>query len=74
MALERHAVDILAINETWLRVGEEARAPAPQGYRLRHIPRPAGRYARGGGVGFYLRRGIHARLLEHPHSPLVEQM
>lgn len=68
VALERHAVDILAVNETWLREGEDALAPSPRGYRLRHIPRPKGRFSRGGGVGFYLRRGIAARPLHHPHT------
>lgn len=75
VALQRHDVDVLAINETWLSAGEEARAPAPAGYRLRHTPRPAacGR-SRGGGVGFYLKRSCSARLLAHPVAPTVEQM
>ncbi|XP_026313556.1 uncharacterized protein LOC113225456 [Hyposmocoma kahamanoa] len=68
--------DILAINETWLREGEEGRAPTLAGYRLRHMPRPTGqRRVRGGGVGFYVKRGIHARTLPHPPSPSkAEQM
>ena len=74
VAMQRHEADIVAINETWLREGEEARAPAPPGYRLRHVPRPPAVRSRGGGVGFYLRRGIYARLLEHPISSSVEQM
>jgi hypothetical protein len=74
VAMDRHNVDIMAINETWLRDGEEARAPAPADYRLRHVPRPADLRARGGGVGFYIKRGITARILAHPHAPSVEQM
>lgn len=73
-AVEKHGVDILAINETWLRSGEEARAPAPPGYRLRHVPRPEGVRSRGGGVGFYIRRGIYVRQLLHPQAVSVEQM
>lgn len=74
VAMARYSVDIMAINETWLRAGEEARAPAPPGYRLRHIPRPADVRARGGGVGFYLKRGLNARLIAHPPVHSVEQM
>lgn len=73
VAMQRYEADIVGINETWLRAGEEARAPALPGYRLRHIPRPPGVRSRGGGVGFYLKCGIHARLLKHPPSA-VEQM
>lgn len=76
-ALMRHDVDIMAINETWLRAGEEKRAPAPPGYRLRHVPRDAaaaGARSRGGGVGMYLRCGVTARRLQHPPAPSVEQM
>lgn len=74
IAMEHHSVDIMAINETWIRDGEEKKAPMPPGYRLRHIPRPAGERVRGGGVGFYLKRGVSARLLAHPVAPAVEQM
>lgn len=74
VAMERHSVDIMAINETWLREGEEGRAPAVPGYRLRHVPRPQGVRARGGGVGFYIRRGLTLRVLPHPPHPSVEQM
>lgn len=74
VALLRHDVDVMAINETWLRTGEEARAPVPPGYRLRHMPRQAGSRSRGGGVGFYIKRDINVRLLAHPPAPLVEQM
>lgn len=51
VAVEGLAPDILAINETWLREGEENRAPRLPGYRLKHIPRPSHiRGGRGGGV------------------------
>ncbi|XP_026328190.1 uncharacterized protein LOC113236375 [Hyposmocoma kahamanoa] len=72
--MDRHDVDIMAINETWLRDGEEGRAPSVTGYRLRHIPRPPAMRSRGGGVGFYIRRGVVVRTLPHPPAPLVEQM
>ncbi|KAJ8714774.1 hypothetical protein PYW07_002999 [Mythimna separata] len=63
-AIDRYGFDILALNETWLRPGEEGRAPLVPGYRLRHAPRPtAVRAGRGGGVGFYLRRGLSARIV-----------
>ncbi|CAG9136300.1 unnamed protein product [Plutella xylostella] len=47
----RYDVDIMAINETWLREGEIDRAPVIPGYKLRHTPRPPGKRMRGGGVG-----------------------
>ena len=75
VALESRLPDIMAINETWLRAGEEGRAPAVRGYRLRHIPRPARVRARGGGVGFYVKRGLAARTCKHPTTDSdVEQM
>ncbi|XP_047543160.1 uncharacterized protein LOC125075491 [Vanessa atalanta] len=75
LAIDRHDVDIMALNETWLREGEEGRAPHIPGYRLRHKPRPAAVRGRGGGVGYYIRRGISARTLIHPiTSPDIEQM
>lgn len=78
VAVLQRDVDIMAINETWLRVGEEGRAPVIPGYRLRHIPRPLSvRRGRGGGVGFYIKRGLTVRRHTHPTDPLyasVEQM
>ncbi|CAG9574836.1 unnamed protein product [Danaus chrysippus] len=75
LAINRHDVDIMALNETWLREGEEGRAPNIPGYRLRHKPRPAEVRGRGGGVGYYIRRGITARTLIQPStSPDIEQM
>lgn len=75
VAMDTCAVDIMAINETWLREGEEGRAPLVPDYRLRHVPRPDGvRRGRGGGVGFYVRRGVRVRVAPHPPASQVEQM
>lgn len=52
VAVEQLMPDIMAINETWLRLGEDEKAPALSGYRLRHCPRPDHiRGGRGGGCG-----------------------
>lgn len=76
--MERQPVDILAVNETWLRQGEEGRAPVLPGYNLRHVPRPLQvRGGRGGGVGFYVKRGVCARTwtaTRDPRFDSVEQM
>lgn len=75
--IRRHCVDVLAINETWLRVGEEGRAPSVAGYYLRHRPRAQEVRSRGGGVGYYIKRGVNARTWDHPVDPLhkaIEQM
>ncbi|KAJ8706722.1 hypothetical protein PYW07_012800 [Mythimna separata] len=75
IAMGNHSVDIMAINETWLRKGEEDRAPSVPGYKLRHIPRPVSiRGGRGGGVAFYIKDGINARVKVHPEHPNVEQL
>ena len=75
IAMSHHSVDIMAINETWLRKGEEGRAPSVPGYQLRHIPRPMTiRDGRGGGVAFYIKSGMSTRARTHPHHPTVEQM
>ncbi|CAH2210661.1 jg17509, partial [Pararge aegeria aegeria] len=68
-------VDIIAINETWIREGEEGLAPVVPGYRLLHKPRPANvRGGRGGGVGFYIKKTIKIKILDHPNLQPVEQM
>jgi hypothetical protein len=70
-------MDVLAINETWLKGGDEDRAPILPGSRLRHNPRPQGSRSRGGGVGFFIKRNISARNLSHPVDPRhksIEQM
>lgn len=73
-----HNIDIMAINETWLRPGEEGRAPIVPGYRLLHVPRSNNvRSGRGGGVGFYVKRNFNARTWCYQVDPkyeLVEQM
>lgn len=77
-AMDGYDVDIMAINETWLRAGEVGRAPRVPGYRLRHIPRPQHICGgRGGGVGYYIRHGLNVRTRPHPADPQhnnVEQM
>ncbi|XP_047038995.1 uncharacterized protein LOC124643913 [Helicoverpa zea] len=75
IAMGNYSVDIMAINETWLRKGEDGRAPSVPGYRLKHIPRPTTvRGGRGGGVAFYLKNGITARIRPHPEHSNVEQL
>lgn len=76
MAAGELAPDILAINETWLREGEEDRAPRLPGYRFRHKPRPNNiRGGRGGGVAFYIRKGFNIKMCPHPNTePSIEQM
>ncbi|CAG4961356.1 unnamed protein product [Colias eurytheme] len=73
-AMEQHNVDVLGINETWLKEGEEGRAPKFTGYRLVHIPRPSHVRGRGGGVGFYVRNSLNVKVLKHPCCLNVEQM
>lgn len=63
--------DILAINETWIKEGEENLAPIIPNYKFTHRARKNKR--RGGGVGFYVRQGINTRARQHPTSTL-EQM
>ncbi|CAH2101700.1 unnamed protein product [Euphydryas editha] len=72
--MDRYNFDIMALNETWLRQGEDGRAPRVPGYRLHHIPRPEYIRARGGGVGFYIKKGICTQTHSHPITPNVEQM
>lgn len=65
---------ISAINETWLRPGQDARAPLIPGYNLRHIPRPLHLPKDGGGgVSFYIKKGLRVRTLTPPSSD-IEQM
>ncbi|GFG33530.1 hypothetical protein Cfor_11378, partial [Coptotermes formosanus] len=70
-SMDKHKPDILALNETWLKQEEDRFAPVIPGYSLKHIPRQNG--ARGGGVGFYIRRGVRVRHRQHPNS-VLEQM
>ncbi|CAG4978548.1 unnamed protein product [Colias eurytheme] len=74
IAIKRHNVDVLGLNETWLRQGEEGRAPRFHEYRLIHTPRPQQIRSRGGGVGFYIRKSLNFRTLQHPCWSDVEQM
>lgn len=74
VAAEHHDLDILSINETWLKEGEDACAPVLSGYKFRHTPRRLGARKSGGGVGFYIRKGINVRCCAHIPSPNIEQM
>lgn len=70
-------LDILAVNETWLKSKTDNSAPVIPEYRLRHNPRPQGSRTRGGGVGFYIKRNLNVRTWRHPVTPQhtsVEQM
>lgn len=75
VSVERHDPDILAINETWLKSGQECGAPKMPGYRFLHSPRKPGQRQRGGGVGFYVRRRLNIRnSMICPSSNRIEQM
>lgn len=71
ISIEKYKPDILALNETWLKQGEEKCAPKVSNYIFKHRPRTG--EGRGGGVGYYVRRGLRVRALVHPESSL-EQM
>jgi hypothetical protein len=74
VAMNKFNADLVAINESWIRAGDEARAPVVPGYRLRNVPRPVSmRGGRGGGVAFYVKCGIRVRLAKFPDAP-IEQM
>lgn len=68
--VSRYGLDILAINETWIRDGEEALVPSIPHYRFIHKARKG---KRGGGVGFYVRKGLITKIHRHPQS-LLEQL
>lgn len=70
VSILNNAPDILALNETWLKSGEEELAPPFPHYKFLHRAR---RGKRGGGVGFYVKQGITTRVRQHPPSAL-EQM
>lgn len=70
----RYCADIVAINETWIKDGQEARAPSVPGYRLRVAPRPQHmRDGVGGGLGYYIKIGVNVRYLPRPNE-MIEQM
>ncbi|XP_052756854.1 uncharacterized protein LOC128202040 [Galleria mellonella] len=70
-AVNNYRLDVLAINETWLKNDQTGLAPAIPGYVFKHKARKTG--SRGGGVGFYYKKGLRIRVLPHPTSDL-EQM
>lgn len=75
IAMNKHSVVVMAINETRLRLGEEGRAPKVPGYRLQHLPRPESvRGGRGGGVAFYIKSGLNTKIRKHPIQTYVEQL
>ncbi|KAJ2952603.1 hypothetical protein O0L34_g6926 [Tuta absoluta] len=61
----KYKPDLLALNETWLNLGEETLAPELPGYKL--VLRL--RQGRGGGVGFYVRKEISSSC---PHSKILQ--
>ena len=69
VTVQKNIPDILAINETWLKAGEESLAPVLPGYKFLHKARQG---KKGGGVGFYIRQGINFRTQSHPAS-ILEQ-
>ncbi|XP_060810695.1 uncharacterized protein LOC132904396 [Amyelois transitella] len=74
MAIDKFKPDIVAINESWLKEGQELCAPAAPGYRLYHVSRPIHmKGGKGGGVAFYVKRNVRVRILKHPIAN-IEQM
>lgn len=69
--MNKYKSDILALNETWIKHSEDKNTPTIPDYSLKHTPQQSG--IRGGGVGFYVRRGIRCSHRPHPKS-VVEQM
>ncbi|VVC97689.1 unnamed protein product [Leptidea sinapis] len=70
ISFSNYQPDILAINETWLKEDEASIAPSVPNYRFVHKARSGGR--RGGGVGFYIKNNITARVKRLPHSVLEQ--
>lgn len=74
-AVQRSGPDILAINETWIAQGQDFKAPNLQQFRFIHKSRDSSiKGGRGGGVGFYVRKGVNARLTKYPLISSVEQL
>ncbi|CAH2228997.1 jg9017, partial [Pararge aegeria aegeria] len=69
-SIDRYKPDILALNETWLKQDEQNYALIVPGYVLKHKARAGD--ARGGGVGFYVRKELRARIKPSPDSPLEQ--
>lgn len=65
-----HKPDILALNETWLKEGQEIIAPVIHDYK--YIQRGRKGRRRGGGVGFYIKKGIQVKVKTHPNSELEQ--
>lgn len=71
VAMDRHDIDILAVNETWLRFGlpEEWRAPGVSLVPLASYPapQPVAVSSRGGGVGFCIFDEVSQCVCWHIH-------
>ncbi|XP_045541842.1 uncharacterized protein LOC106718371 [Papilio machaon] len=67
--LLNYSPDIVALNETWLKSGEEAAVPSIPNYKFLHRARQG---KKGGGVGFYVRQGITTKVQKHPTSALEQ--
>jgi hypothetical protein len=67
--VQNNSPDILAINETWLKTGEECLAPVIPDYKFLYRARQG---KRGGGAGFYVRSGLQIRIRSHPASSLEQ--
>lgn len=69
-SIDRYKPDILAINETWIKEGGDKFAPLVPGYIFKHKSRSSS--VRGGGVGFYVKKGLRVRIRPHSDSPLEQ--
>lgn len=68
-AMTKYGIDVLAVNESWIVRGSDTRALDLPGYCLAHRDRATGR---GGGVAFYIRRGIRFREIDLPSTSLEQ--
>lgn len=70
-SIESYNIDILAVNETWIRENEDQSGYHIPGFKFYHAARPGGR--RGGGTAFYVRQEIPSHVIDLQVSP-VEQL
>jgi len=59
--LKESKIDVLAVNETWQKQGEEYDI---EGYRYVGKPRDQKRKSHGGGVGFFIAEGLRFKIRE----------
>lgn len=69
-SVQVYDLDILALNETWIKKGGDKYAPTLPGYVFKHKPRESNQ--RGGGVGFYIKKNFRAKVRPHPFSKLEQ--